>query len=217
MGPHCAPSLSLQGTPLPPALCPPLASGGPDYRPHPPHHEALDHLLEPKVCLSPPACCNQQSTDWAVGEEMPIRSSPVFAGFGGWVKALRVFLCAPGDPNRSKLQPQGIQLWEPTVCVSCQHLFPTPHLVLSHWEFNTNEPRGSIYTTGIGQLDWHTAGCRAGLSSVPPLGSCLPSNIFYLLLFLFLLFPPFTLSFPFVLVFLLSFTAFWIRVCILFM
>ncbi|XP_049554157.1 coiled-coil domain-containing protein 60 isoform X3 [Orcinus orca] len=31
---------------LPPALCPPLAPGGPDYRPHPPHHEARDHLLE---------------------------------------------------------------------------------------------------------------------------------------------------------------------------
>ncbi|GAB5579097.1 coiled-coil domain-containing protein 60 isoform X1 [Prionailurus iriomotensis] len=37
------------GAPLPPALCPPLAPGGPDYRPRPPHYEACDHLLESKT------------------------------------------------------------------------------------------------------------------------------------------------------------------------
>ncbi|KAF5929245.1 hypothetical protein HPG69_019266 [Diceros bicornis minor] len=46
---HCTlDEQSFEGTPLPPALCPPLAPGGPDYRPHPPHHEACDHLLESK-------------------------------------------------------------------------------------------------------------------------------------------------------------------------
>lgn len=70
-------SLSLQGTPLPPAVRPPLASGGPDYRPRPPHHEALDHLLEHKVGLSfPPAAA---SNGLGSGMDTPVCSSPAFA------------------------------------------------------------------------------------------------------------------------------------------
>lgn len=59
----------------------------------------------------------------------------------------------------------------------------------------------------------HTAGCRAGLPSAPPLGSCLPSN--HCICFFFSSSSlPFTLSFPFVLVFLLSLKVLWIHVYI---
>lgn len=107
--PRCSLSLSLQGTPLPAALCPPLASRGPDYRPHPPHHEALDHLLESKVGLSPSTVTSNRLGS---GGGKAYWFFPSICCFGG-VGCSRSFPTCFVGSKRGELKPRSIQLWEP--------------------------------------------------------------------------------------------------------
>lgn len=123
----CSLSLFLQGAPLPPALCPPLASGGPDYWPHPPHHEACDHLLESKVGLSPLTC-------WGLGNEEGEGFCVFFPSFCYlWWVGCFILLCALWDANKGELEPGRTG--------PCEHLLPTPHSVTAHGKREIYQPR----------------------------------------------------------------------------
>lgn len=116
--PLCSLSLSLQRAPLPPALCSPLASGGPDYRPHPPHHEACDHLLEPKVRLSPSPCL-RLAVGWAVGKRfLYVLPLPLLFWWVGCFRSssMRSVGSEPGRTRDSVCRFVGAR---------CVHLLPT--------------------------------------------------------------------------------------------
>ena len=93
--------LSLQRAHLPPALCPPLAPGGPDYRPHSPHHEARDHLLESEVGLSPSTCrVTSKRLGHGEGSSHGFASSYCCFLVGGLRRSATMW-----GPNRGELEP----------------------------------------------------------------------------------------------------------------